>query len=219
MKQDTLKQAVAKAALKYVEKDSIVGVGTGSTVNFFIDELALIKNQLEGAVASSIATAQLLKQHGIAVYDLNSVNQVSVYIDGADEANTHRYLIKGRGGAHTREKILACASKKFVCIIDQSKKVDILGNESPVPLEVIPMARGLVARQIVKMGGEPVYREGFKTDNGNIILDIYNLKILDPVKWEQDLKRITGVVDSGLFAIRKADVLLVASELGVETLS
>ncbi len=219
MNQDEMKKAVAKAALHYVEQDTIVGVGTGSTVNFFIEELASIKNRIEGAVASSVATEQLLKARGIRVYDLNAVNQVAVYIDGADEANQHLYLIKGRGGALTREKIIAAAAKKFVCIIDQSKKVDVLGNESPVPVEVIPMARGYVARQLVKLGGDPIYREGFKTDNGNIILDVYNLKILQPVQLEATLKNITGVVDNGIFAKRGADVLLVATRNGIETIT
>lgn len=216
MKQDMLKKMLAQAALEYVEKGSIVGVGTGSTVNYFIDALATIKSNIEGTVASSEATSAKLKSYHIPVYELNAVDAVAVYIDSADEANGHGYLIKGGGGAHTREKILALAAKTFICMIDHRKKVSVLGVESPVPIEVIPMARGYVAREIVRMGGDPVYREGFKTDNGNIILDVYNLPLLDPIAVEHSLKTITGVVESGIFAKRPADQLLVATSEGIE---
>ena len=216
MNQDEKKKAVAKAAMNYIEDDMIVGVGTGSTVNFFIDELAAVKGRIEGAVASSVASEKRLKEHHIPVIDLNSVNELAVYVDGADEATQHMHLVKGGGGALTREKIVAAVSKKFVCIIDDSKIVDILGK-FPLPVEVIPMAQSHVARQIVKLGGQPVLREGFTTDNGNIILDIHNLTILDPVDMEEQLNQITGVVTNGLFARRPADVLLVADEAGVRT--
>ncbi len=216
MTQNTLKQQAAERALDYIESGMIVGVGTGSTVNFFIQALAKIKGKIDGAVASSEASATLLKQQGIPVYDLNSVDNVPIYIDGADEANAHRQLIKGGGGALTREKILATAAEKFICIIDASKQVDVLGH-FPLPVEVIPMARGLVARQLVKWG-DPEYRQGFVTDNGNIILDVHGLQILDPVKLEQTLNNITGVVSNGIFAQRPADILLVASESGINVL-
>jgi len=211
-----MKQAVAKAALKYVEIDTIIGVGTGSTANFFIDELATIKHQIKGAVASSEATADRLKGHGIEVFDLNMVDQMSVYIDGADETNKHMHLIKGGGGALTREKIVAAVADKFVCIIDETKEVGVLGK-FPLPVEVIPMARSYVAREIVKLGGEPVLREGFTTDNGNIILDIHSMDIMEPVKFENQLNSIVGVVTNGLFAARPADVLLVGTPQGVVT--
>jgi ribose 5-phosphate isomerase A len=216
MTQDNQKKAAAEAALKYVTQGATVGVGTGSTVKFFIEALASMKGKIEGAVASSVETEQLLKALHIPVYDLNSAT-VDVYIDGADEANEHHYLIKGRGGALLREKIIATVAKQFVCIIDASKHVDILGAAAPIPVEVAPMARSYVARQLVKLGGEPVYPEGYKTDNGNVILDVYNLKALDPVKLESIIKNITGVIESGIFAHRPADVLLVASDSGVET--
>lgn len=218
MSQDELKKACADAAIPYVVEDSIVGVGTGSTTNYFIDALANIKDRIEGAVASSEASAERLKSHGIRVFDLNVVDEVPVYIDGADEANEHLALIKGGGGALTREKIIAAVADKFVCIADASKKVDILG-EYPLPVEVIPMARSYVARQLVKLGGDPVYREGFTTDNGNIILDIYNLKIVNPVALEKDINNITGVVTNGLFAQRPADILLLGCEDGIKTIS
>ncbi|MFK5983998.1 MAG: ribose-5-phosphate isomerase RpiA [Pseudomonadota bacterium] len=216
MDQNEMKQAVAKAALKYIEIDTIIGVGTGSTANFFIDELATIKHKIKGAVASSEATAERLKGHGIEVFDLNMVDQMSVYIDGADETNKHMHLIKGGGGALTREKIVAAVAKKFVCIIDETKEVGVLGK-FPLPVEVIPMARSYVAREIVKLGGEPVLREGFTTDNGNIILDIHSMDIMEPVKFENQLNSIVGVVTNGLFAARPADVLLVGTPDGVET--
>lgn len=217
MTQDELKQAVAKAAMAYVEEGTIVGVGTGSTANFFIDYLAQIRDRIEGAVASSEATRKRLQKHGIEVFDLNAVNEIPVYVDGADEVDSNLCLIKGGGGALTREKILAAVATKFVCIADGSKKVPVLGN-FPLPVEVIPMARSHVARQIVKLGGDPVYREGFVTDNGNIILDIHNMQIAEPVKLEAQLNNIVGVVTNGLFAKRSADVLLLGTANGVETI-
>lgn len=218
MTQDEMKQAVAKAAIEYVEAGTIVGVGTGSTANFFIDELATIKHKIEGTVASSEASAERLKGHGIEVFDLNSVSEIAVYVDGADESNKHLHLIKGGGGALTREKIVAAASNKFVCIADESKLVDVMGK-FPLPVEVIPMARSLVAREIIKkIGGEPVLREGFTTDNGNIILDVHNLEIMEPTKVEEILNGITGVVTNGLFAIKPADVLLLGTPDGVKVI-
>ena len=218
MTQDELKQAVAKAAIDYVVPGTIIGIGTGSTANFFIDELAKIKNKIEATVASSVASAERLKGHGIEVLDLNSVSEISVYIDGADESNKHLHLIKGGGGALTREKIVAAVSKKFVCIADESKLVDVLGA-FPLPVEVIPMARSYVAREIAKLGGQPVLREGFTTDNGNVILDVHNMQIMEPVKLEETLNHITGVVTNGLFAMRPADVLLLGTESGVKTIT
>jgi len=217
MKQDEKKRQVAEAALAYVEDDTIVGVGTGSTVNFFIECLASIKHRIDGAVSSSDATEALLKQHNIPVLSLNSANDIPVYIDGADEATKHLHLIKGGGGALTREKIVAAASKKFVCIIDETKMVDVLGT-FPLPVEVIPMAQSYIAREITKLGGQPVLREGFTTDNGNIILDVHNMSIIKPVELEQELNQLAGVVTNGLFAQRSADVLLVASDNGVQIL-
>ena len=217
MTQDELKQEVAKAAIEYVKAGTIIGVGTGSTANFFIDELAKIKGKIDGAVASSIATADRLKGHGIPVYDLNDVNGLSVYVDGADESNKYLHLIKGGGGALTREKIVAAASEKFVCIADGSKLVDVLGA-FPLPIEVIPMARSMVARELVKLGGQPVLREGFTTDNGNVILDVHNMEIMEPTKLEQNLNNIPGIVTNGLFALRPADVLLLGTEDGVKKL-
>jgi ribose 5-phosphate isomerase A len=219
MTQDEMKQAVARAAIEYVEAGTIVGVGTGSTANFFIDELAKIKHKIDGTVASSVASAERLKSHGIEVFDLNSVSEIAVYVDGADESNKYLHLIKGGGGALTREKIVAAASKQFVCIADESKLVDVMGK-FPLPIEVIPMARSLVAREIIKqIGGEPVLREGFTTDNGNIILDVHNLEIMEPTRIEQILNNITGVVTNGLFAIKPANVLLLGTQNGVKTLT
>ncbi len=217
MNQDELKKMVAEAALEYVEPGTIIGVGTGSTANMFIDALAGMKGKIEGTVASSVATAERLKGHGIEVLDMNSVDELSVYVDGADESTKHLHLIKGGGGALTREKIVAACSRKFVCIADESKLVDVLGT-FPLPIEVIPMARSYVARQIVKMGGTPALREGFTTDNGNVILDVHNLQIMDPVKMEEELNNVTGVVTVGLFAMRPADVLLLGTSEGVKTL-
>jgi ribose 5-phosphate isomerase A len=218
MTPDDKKKAVALAALEYVESGWVVGVGTGSTANHFIDGLARIKGKLDGAVASSNATAERLKKHGIAVLDLNATGDLPLYVDGADEATKHLHLIKGGGGALTREKIVAAASRKFVCIADDSKLVGVLGK-FPLPVEVIPMARSYVARQIVQLGGQPVLRENFKTDNGNIILDVHNLEILNPVDLEEKLDHIAGIVTNGLFARRPADVLLLASDQGVKTLT
>ena len=214
MSQDDKKRKAAEAAIKFIEEDTIVGVGTGSTVNFFIEELAKMKARIEGAVSSSVASEELLKKHHIPVLPLNSVLDIPVYVDGADEATKHKHLIKGGGGALTREKIVAAASNKFVCIIDDSKLVPMLG-EFPLPVEVIPMAQSYVARQIAKLGGQPILREGFTTDNGNIILDVHNMKIQDPIELEQKLNQIAGVVTNGLFAQRPADILLVAGENGV----
>ena len=218
MSQDELKRAVAEAALEYVEAGTVIGVGTGSTANYFIDALAGIRHRIDGTVASSVASADRLKSHGIPVLDLNAVGQLSVYIDGADESTRHLHLIKGGGGALTREKIVAGASQKFVCIADESKLVDRLGR-FPLPIEVIPMARGFVARELVRHGGQPVLRAGFTTDNGNLILDVRNLEIMDPVKMEQEFNNIPGVVTVGLFAIRPADVLLLGTSKGVQTLT
>ena len=215
--QDQLKQEVAKAAIEYVVEDTIIGIGTGSTANFFIDELAKIKHKIEGTVASSEASADRLRGHGISVFDLNSVNEISVYIDGADESNEQLHLMKGGGGALTREKIVAAVSNKFVCIADGSKLVDVMGK-FPLPVEVIPMARSYVARQIVKLGGDPVWRENFTTDNGNQILDIHNLNITDPKGLEQQLNNIVGVVTNGLFALRHADILMLGTADGVKTI-
>lgn len=215
MTKDAYKQQAAEAALDYIESGMMVGVGTGSTVNFFISALGKIKGKIDGAVASSEASASLLKKQGIPVYDLNSVSNLPIYIDGADEVNPHKQLIKGGGGALTREKILATSAEQFICIVDKSKQVDVLG-QFPLPVEVIPMARGLVARALVKMDGDPVYRQGFVTDNGNIILDVHGLKILDPKKIEMLINNITGVVCNGIFADRPADIVLLADEAGVK---
>lgn len=216
--QDDLKKSVARAAIDYVTAGSIVGVGTGSTANYFIDELAKIKHKIDGTVASSVASAKRLEGHGIRVLDLNAVDEIAVYVDGADEASKHLHLVKGGGGALTREKIVAAVARKFVCIADESKLVDVLGK-FPLPVEVIPMARSYVAREIVKLGGQPIYREGFVTDNGNVILDVRNLNIVDPPALEQTLNNITGVVTNGLFARRPANVLLLGTASGVKTLT
>ena len=218
MTPDDKKKAAAKAALDYVEVGTVIGIGTGSTANHYIDLLAGIRHKIDGTVASSEASAARLRHHGIQVFDLNGVDAVSVYIDGADEANRHLHLVKGGGGALTREKIVAAVAKKFVCIADDSKLVDVLGK-FPLPVEVIPMARSYVAREIVKLGGNPVWRDGFVTDNGNVILDVHNLSILDPVRLETDLNQITGVVTNGLFARRPANVLLLGGDGGVRTVS
>jgi len=217
MTQDEQKEMAAEAALKYVEEDAIVGVGTGSTVNYFIDQLAGIKHLIDGAVSSSEASTERMKAHGIQVYDLNAAGQLDLYVDGADESTRHLHLIKGGGGALTREKIVAAASKKFVCIADASKLVDRLG-EFPLPVEVIPMARSYVGRELVKLGGTPMWREGFTTDNGNLILDVHNLEILEPVKMEKTLNNIAGVVSVGIFAVRPADVLILGTQDGVKTI-
>ena len=216
MNQDELKKQVAIAAIEYVEAGTIIGVGTGSTANFFIDALADIKGKIDGTVASSIASADRLKSHGIPVMDLNEAGELSVYVDGADETNDQLHLIKGGGGALTREKIVAAASRKFVCICDESKLVKVMGT-FPLPLEVIPMAQSYVAREIVKLGGIPELRQGFTTDNGNIIIDIRGLDIMEPRKLEDQFNSMAGVVTVGLFANRPADVLLLGTENGVIT--
>lgn len=222
MTQDELKQAVARAALDYIKpklyNDSVIGVGTGSTANYFIDYLAEIKAEIYATVASSEASAQRLKSHGIPVYELNTVDEITVYVDGADETNARLELIKGGGAALTREKIVAAVAKEFVCIADDSKWVSHLGN-FPLPVEVIPMARSHVARELVKLGGDPVYREGVVTDNGNIILDVFNFMIATPRKTEEAINNITGVVSNGIFALRPADVLLLGSENGVKEIT
>ncbi|WP_299981030.1 ribose-5-phosphate isomerase RpiA [uncultured Pseudoteredinibacter sp.] len=219
MNQDQLKQAVAKAAVDYIrpklDAHSIVGVGTGSTANFFIDYLAEIKGDFQGAVASSEATAERLQGHGITVFDLNEVSEMAVYVDGADESNPELALIKGGGAALTREKIVAAVADEFVCIADSSKWVDYLG-QFPLPVEVIPMARSHVARELVKLGGDPVYRQGVLTDNGNVILDVHNMQIEKPAELERAINGIVGVVTNGLFAERSADVLLLGGEDGVK---
>ena len=217
MSNDRRKQLAAQAALDYVPDDVIVGVGTGSTVNFFIDALAARKSRIKGAVSSSEASTVRLKQHGIEVLDLNSAGDLSIYVDGADESDPHLRLIKGGGGALTREKIVAAASQRFICIVDDTKLVDVLGK-FPLPVEVIPMARSYVARQLVKLGGQPVLRTGFVTDNGNYILDVHHLTILDPVQLESDVNQIAGVVTVGLFARRPADILIVGGDSGIQTL-
>ncbi len=221
MNQDEMKQAVAQAALDYIrpklEDDTVLGIGTGSTANMFIDCLAEIRGNINATVASSEASAQRLKNHGIPVYDLNAVDQVDFYIDGADESNAALQLIKGGGAALTREKIVTAVAREFICIADESKLVHTLG-QFPLPVEVIPMARSHVARELVKLGGDPVYREGVVTDNGNIILDVYNFSIPQPLATEEKINGITGVVTNGLFALKPADVLLLGTPGGVKTL-
>lgn len=218
MTQDDLKRAVAEAAISHVPNDCIVGVGTGSTANHFIDELGKIKHRIQAAVASSEASAARLQGHGIRVISLNDAGTLPVYVDGADEITRHMHMIKGGGGALTREKIVAAASRKFVCLCDASKLVDVLGK-FPLPVEVIPMAQSFVARQIVALGGQPALREGFTTDNGNIILDVRGMSIMNPVELETTLNNIAGVVTNGLFARRPADVLLLGTVDGVKTLT
>jgi ribose 5-phosphate isomerase A len=215
MNADDLKKQAAEAALEYV-KEGIIGVGTGSTVNHFIDFLAGIKGKIEGTVSSSEASTERLKQHGIPVLDLNAAGELDIYIDGADESDHYLNLIKGGGGALTREKIIAGASKKFICIADESKLVDVLGK-FPLPIEVIPMARSHVARQLVKMGATPVWRDNFVTDNGNVILDVHNLEIMKPREMENAINAIAGVVTTGIFALRGADVLILGTEQGAKT--
>ena len=217
MTQDELKQAVARAAIEHVPAGGIIGVGTGSTANFFIAELGRVKHKLDAVVASSEGTAQRLKTLGIEVLDLNAVVELTVYVDGADEITRSFAMVKGGGGALTREKIVAAVARKFVCIADESKLVDVLGR-FPLPVEVIPMARSYVARELVKLGGVPEWRQNFVTDNGNAILDVYNLEILNPVELEGTLNQIAGVVTNGLFARRGADVLLLGTQSGVQTL-
>ena len=217
MTQDDKKRAAAEAAISYVQPDTVVGVGSGSTVGFFIAALSKLRGQIDGAVSSSQASSQLLQAQNIPVLELNDVNEIPVYVDGADEATRHFNLIKGGGGALTREKIIATASRKFVCIIDDRKLVDVLGD-FPLPVEVVPMARSFVARQLVKLGGQPQLRSGFTTDNGNVILDVRNLRIAEPGRLESEINQIPGVVTNGIFALRPADVLLVGSDSGVATM-
>ncbi|MDG1074718.1 MAG: ribose-5-phosphate isomerase RpiA [Methylophilaceae bacterium] len=212
--QDELKQQVAKAAVEYV-KEGIIGVGTGSTANYFIEELAKVKHKIEGAVASSEVTAERLRGHGIDVFDLNNVDGMDIYVDGADEITEHMHMLKGGGGALTREKIVAAVAKQFICICDETKYVPVLGK-FPLPVEVLPMARSQVARELVKLGGQPKLRD-FTTDNGNLILDVHNLTISDPVDFEAKVNQIAGVVTNGLFAARPADILLLATAEGVKT--
>ena len=220
MANDDQKKRAAEAAIEFVEggmeKNTVVGVGTGSTVNFFIDALARIKGKIDGAVSSSEASTQRLKAHGIPVLDLNAVGPLPIYVDGADECNSQLQLIKGGGGALTREKIAVASSQTFVCIIDESKRVDVLGRAFPLPIEVIPMARSYVGRELVRRGGQPVWRENFITDNGNVILDVYNLDIREPARLESELNNIVGVVTVGLFALRTADVVLLGTADGVK---
>jgi ribose 5-phosphate isomerase A len=217
MTQDEQKQLVARAAIKYVVDDAFLGVGSGSTANFFIDELAKSKKRIRGAVASSVKTAERLKSNGIRVVELTAVDELPVYVDGADETTEHGAMIKGGGGALTREKIVAAVARKFICIVDQSKLVDVLGN-FPLPVEVIPMARGHVAHELVKLGGQPQLRDHFTTDNGNIILDVEDLRILNPAEMEVKINNIAGTVTNGLFARRGADVILLGTDQGVRTL-
>jgi ribose 5-phosphate isomerase A len=217
MTQDEQKQAVAREAIKYVVAGAFLGVGSGTTASFFIDELAKIKSRVKGAVASSVRTAERLKSHGIPVVDLHDVDYLPVYIDGADEVTEHGAMIKGGGGALTREKIVAAVAEKFVCIVDASKLVGVLG-EFPLPVEVIPMARSIVARDLVKLGGQPQLRENFITDNGNLVLDVADMTILNPAELEGQINHIVGVVTNGLFARRGADVILIGTDTGVRTL-
>ncbi len=217
MDPDEMKKQAALAALEYLPDSGILGIGTGSTVNHFIDALAPIKGRFEGAVSSSDASTERLKGIGMPVLDLNAAGDLEIYVDGADESNRHLQLIKGGGGALTREKIIAAASRKFVCIADESKLVDVLGK-FPLPVEVIPMARSYVARELVKLGGNPVWRENFVTDNGNVILDVHNLEIMEPAKLETTINQIAGVVTVGLFAHRGADVLILGTPEGPKTI-
>tara|TARA_B110000858_G_scaffold96522_1_gene111177 strand:+ start:138 stop:800 length:663 start_codon:yes stop_codon:yes gene_type:complete len=218
MTADELKKQAAYAALDHITTGGIIGVGTGSTVNHFIDALATIKGRIDGAVSSSIISTKRLEAHGIEVFELNAVGTIQSYVDGADEANQHLQLIKGGGGALTREKIIAAASEKFVCIADESKLIHVLGK-FPLPVEVVPMSRSYVAREIVKLGGQPIYREGFVTDNSNVILDVHGWDIMEPISLEKTLNNIVGVVTNGLFAMRPADVLLLGSEDGTKVIN
>ncbi|ALO34321.1 ribose-5-phosphate isomerase [Colwellia sp. MT41] len=217
MTQDEMKKAAAIKALEFIENNTIVGVGTGSTVNFFIDGLATMKDKITGAVSSSQESTKRLEAHGIEVFDLNSVGVLDVYVDGADEITNHMAMIKGGGAALTREKIVAAVAKKFICIADESKQVKVLGN-FPLPVEVIPMARSYVARELVKLGGDPDYRQGVVTDNGNVIIDVHNLTILDPKALEMQINAIVGVVTNGLFALRGADILVLGCSDGIKVI-
>jgi len=215
MTQDEMKKAAAIKALDFVQEDTIVGVGTGSTVNHFIDALATMKSRIEGAVSSSEESSKRLKAHGIEVFDLNEVSEIDVYIDGADEITQNMHMIKGGGAALTREKIVAAVAKSFICICDDTKQVPLLGS-FPLPVEVIPMARSYVARELVKLGGDPVYRQGVVTDNGNVILDVHNLEIIDPIALENSINSLVGVVTNGLFAQRGADILILGTAQGAK---
>ncbi|MDF2530370.1 MAG: ribose-5-phosphate isomerase [Gammaproteobacteria bacterium] len=216
MTQDQMKQAAAEAAIQYIEYDMVVGVGTGSTVKYFIEALVKVKGKIKACVSSSQASTQLLKLLNLPVMELNSVSSLDIYVDGADEVNKHKQMIKGGGAALTREKILAAASKQFICIVDDKKVVDVLGK-FPLPVEVIPMARSYVARELLKLGGQPIYREGVITDNGNVILDVHNLDILEPMKLEAEINQIAGVVTNGLFARRPADKVIVGTSQGIQS--
>ncbi|MEH8031409.1 ribose-5-phosphate isomerase RpiA [Gallibacterium anatis] len=218
MDQLTMKKMAANAALQYVQADTIVGVGSGSTVNCFIEALGTIKHKIKGAVAASKNSEALLRAQGIEVFSANDVSGLDIYVDGADEITPHKMMIKGGGAALTREKIVAALAKTFICIVDRSKQVDVLGSTFPLPVEVIPMARSQVARKLVALGGSPEYREGVVTDNGNIILDVHNFKILNPVEMEKELNNIAGVVTNGIFALRPADIVIVGSPDGAQIL-
>lgn len=216
MNQLEMKKQAAQAALQFVEENTIVGVGSGSTVNCFIEALASMKDKVKGAVAASKASEALLKQHGIEVFNANDVSGLDIYVDGADEINPQKMMIKGGGAALTREKIVAALAKKFICIVDQSKQVDVLGSTFALPVEVIPMARSQVGRKLVALGGSPEYRENVITDNGNVILDVYNFKIMNPVEMEKELNNVAGVVTNGIFALRSADIVIVGTPEGAE---
>ncbi|AKD38777.1 ribose-5-phosphate isomerase A [Pasteurella multocida subsp. multocida OH4807] len=218
MNQLEMKKQAAKTALQYVKPDTIVGVGSGSTVNCFIEALGSMKDQIKGAVAASKASEELLRKQGIEVLSANDVSSLDIYVDGADEVNPQKMMIKGGGAALTREKIIAALAKKFICIIDESKQVDILGATFPLPVEVIPMARSQVARKLVALGGSPEYREGVVTDNGNVILDVHNFLIMSPMEIEKELNNVAGVVTNGIFALRPADLLIVGTPDGVQTI-
>jgi len=218
MTQDEMKKLAAIKAVDFIKDDTIVGVGTGSTVNHFIDALASIKERIIGAVSSSEESTKRLKAHGIEVFDLNNIDAIDVYVDGADEINQHMHMIKGGGAALTREKIVAAVATTFICIADNSKQVDVLGA-FPLPIEVIPMARSYVAREIVKLGGDPVYRTGVTTDNGNVILDVHNLEIIDPLTLEKSINALVGVVTNGLFADRGADILIIGTPEGAQIIN
>ena len=216
MNQLEMKKIAAQAALQYVKADTVVGVGSGSTVNCFIEALGALKNQIKGAVAASKASEALLRKQGIEVFSANDVSGLDIYVDGADEINTQKMMIKGGGAALTREKIVAALAKKFICIVDAGKQVDVLGSTFPLPVEVIPMARSQVSRKLVALGGMPEYREGVVTDNGNVILDVHNFTILNPVEMEKELNNIAGVVTNGIFALRAADVVIVGTPEGAK---
>ncbi len=218
MDQLEMKKLAARAALKYVKPDTIVGVGSGSTVNCFIEALGELKDQIQGAVAASKASEELLRKQGIEVFSANDVSSLDIYVDGADEINPQKMMIKGGGAALTREKIVAALAKKFICIVDTSKQVDVLGTTFPLPVEVIPMARSQVGRKLVSLGGAPEYREGVVTDNGNVILDVHNFAILNPVEIEKELNNVAGVVTNGIFALRGADIVIVGTPEGAKVI-